>query len=110
MPGARRGVGLALVSDGESSKAWNVDVYTSWAVRKSLSLYGRLGYMQSEATTAYAPGFLTDALGLLLLLPPVRTLIIRGLAGRIRGIAVIHPGQRFEDEPYEHRASDDRLT
>jgi UPF0716 protein FxsA len=56
------------------------------------------------------PGFLTDALGLLLLLPPVRTLIIRGLAGRIRGIAVIHPGQRFEDEPYEHRANDDRLT
>lgn len=56
------------------------------------------------------PGFLTDALGLLLLLPPVRTLIIRGLAGRMRGIAVIHPGQRFEDEPYEHRASDDRLT
>lgn len=60
MPGTRRGVGLALVSDGESSKAWNVDVYTSWAVRKSLSLYGRLGYMQSEAATAYAPGFLTD--------------------------------------------------
>ena len=30
--------------------------------------------------------------------------------GRMRGIAVIHTGQRFEDEPYEHRASDDRLT
>lgn len=60
MPGARRGVGLALVSDGESSKAWNVDVYTSWEFKKSLSLYGRLGYMQSEAATAYAPGFLTD--------------------------------------------------
>lgn len=60
MPGARRGVGLALVSDGEASKAWNVDVYTSWEFRKSLSLYGRLGYMQSESAAAYAPGFLTD--------------------------------------------------
>jgi len=60
MPGTRRGVGLALASEGESSKAWNVDVYTSWEFRKSLSLYGRLGYMQSEAASSYAPGFLTD--------------------------------------------------
>lgn len=56
------------------------------------------------------PGFFTDALGLLLLLPPVRALIIRGLAGRMQGITVIHPGQRFEDEPYDHRPRDDRLT
>jgi len=61
MSGTRRGVGLSLASDGDSSKAWNVDVYTSWEFRKSLSLYGRLGYMQSEAATSYAPGFLTDA-------------------------------------------------
>ncbi len=57
LPGSRRGVGLALVSDGDAaSKAWNVDVYTSWEFRKSLSLYGRLGYAQSEFQQAYVPG------------------------------------------------------
>ena len=35
------------------------------------------------------PGFLTDALGLLMLLPPVRNLIIQGMASRIRGAVVI---------------------
>jgi opacity protein-like surface antigen len=57
LPGSRRGVGLALAADGEAaSKAWNVDVYTSWEFRKSLSLYGRLGYAQSEFQQAYVPG------------------------------------------------------
>lgn len=55
------------------------------------------------------PGFFTDALGLVLLLPPVRVLIIKGMAGRIRGVTVIHRGQAFEDEPYEHQRPDDRL-
>ena len=60
-PGARRGVGLALSSDDFSApKAWNVDVYTSWAFRKSFALYGRLGYTQSELTPAYLPGFAND--------------------------------------------------
>lgn len=61
-PGNRRGVGLALANDGETAtKAWNVDVYTSWEFRKSLSLYGRLGYAQSDATPlAYTPGFASD--------------------------------------------------
>jgi opacity protein-like surface antigen len=54
--GTHRGVGLALVPDGDTqSKTWNVDVYTSWEFRKSMSLYGRLGYAQSERTPAYAP-------------------------------------------------------
>jgi len=57
LPGDRRGVGLALASDGDAaSKAWNVDVFTSWEFRKSLSLYGRLGYAQSEFQQAYALG------------------------------------------------------
>lgn len=56
------------------------------------------------------PGFFTDALGLVLLLPPVRALIVKVLASRIRGVTVIHRGQGFEDEPYEHRSQDDRLT
>ncbi|HTP99827.1 MAG TPA: outer membrane beta-barrel protein [Casimicrobiaceae bacterium] len=56
LPGARRGIGLALVPDGDTqSKTWNVDVYTSWEFRKSMSLYGRLGYAQSERAPAYAP-------------------------------------------------------
>ena len=53
--GNRRGVGLALASDGEVvGKTWNVDVYGTWEFRKSLSLYGRLGYAQSDAQPSYA--------------------------------------------------------
>ena len=62
LPGNRRGVGLALANGGDTAaKAWNVDVYTSWEFRKSLSLYGRLGYAQSDAAPlAYTPGFVSD--------------------------------------------------
>ena len=35
------------------------------------------------------PGFFTDALGLILLLPPVRTAMIRMLARRVRGVRII---------------------
>lgn len=35
------------------------------------------------------PGFFTDTLGLILLLPPVRTLMIRFLARRVRGVRII---------------------
>lgn len=56
------------------------------------------------------PGFFTDTLGLILLLPPVRALIVRGLAGRMRGVVVMRRGQGFDDEPYEHRTYDDRLN
>lgn len=58
--GPRRGVGLALVPDVDPGKAWNVDVYTSWEFRKRFALYGRLGYTQSDAQTAYVPGFASD--------------------------------------------------
>jgi UPF0716 protein FxsA len=56
------------------------------------------------------PGFFTDALGLFLLLPPVRTLIIRGMANRMRGVVVLRRGPGFDDEPYEHQSTDDRLN
>lgn len=56
------------------------------------------------------PGFFTDALGLVLLLPPVRAVIIKGLAGRMRGVVVMRRGPDFEDEPYEHRGNNDRLN
>jgi len=59
LSGARRGVGLALVPESDA-KTWNVDVYTSWEFRKSMSLYGRLGYAQTEPQAAYVPSFSGD--------------------------------------------------
>ncbi|MBL9072761.1 FxsA family protein [Tabrizicola sp.] len=55
------------------------------------------------------PGFFTDTLGLILLLPPVRAVIIRILGNRMRGVVVLHRGRGFEEDPYEHRSVDDRL-
>jgi opacity protein-like surface antigen len=53
--GARRGVGLSLAGSPDlATHSWNADVYTSWSFRKSLSLYGRLGYTQSDGIPAYA--------------------------------------------------------
>lgn len=59
MAPARRGVGLGL-GDGApggadaAARSWNVDVYTSWAFYKTLSLYGRLGYAQAETAPLFA--------------------------------------------------------
>jgi len=51
----RRGIGLSLAGSSElATHSWNADVYTSWSFRKSLSLYGRLGYAQSDTLPAYA--------------------------------------------------------
>jgi opacity protein-like surface antigen len=46
-------VGLGL-SD-PTTRAWNADVFTSWEFVRSLSLYGRLGYAQSDPRVALAP-------------------------------------------------------
>ena len=59
------GVGLTMapVAAGLAdvhSRAWNVDVYTSWEFKTRMSLYGRLGYAQAEAQPAYLPGFNGD--------------------------------------------------
>jgi opacity protein-like surface antigen len=45
-------VGLGL---SDPTRAWNADVYTSWEFVRSLSLYGRLGYAQTDARTVLAP-------------------------------------------------------
>ena len=45
-------VGLGL---SDSTRAWNADVYTSWEFVRSLSLYGRLGYAQSDVRALSAP-------------------------------------------------------
>jgi hypothetical protein len=61
LTGSRRGVGLALGNDIDAGgKAWNVDVFTSWEFRKSLSLYGRFGYAQSDSQPTYLTGFVGD--------------------------------------------------
>jgi len=53
----------ALVASGLSTggsladsglRSWNADVYTSWEFVRSLSLYGRLGYAQSDARPLFA--------------------------------------------------------
>ena len=31
-----------------ATRSWNVDVFTSWTFYRSLALYGRVGYGQSE--------------------------------------------------------------
>ena len=54
--GGRRGVGLNFGSNsglGEpATRSWNVDVFTSWTFYRSLALYGRVGYGQSETIPA----------------------------------------------------------
>jgi len=49
-PAGRGGVGLSLIPPDAASHTWNANVYTSWAVARRLSLYGRLGYAQADAT------------------------------------------------------------
>jgi UPF0716 protein FxsA len=75
-----------------------------------LSPIAHKALMGVAAVLLILPGFFTDALGLLLLLPPVRSLIIKALAGRMRGVVVLRRGQGFDDAPYEHRGNDDRLN
>jgi len=48
------GPGVGLNLGDVTSRAWNADVYTSWEFLRSLSLYGRLGYAQSEARLLFA--------------------------------------------------------
>jgi opacity protein-like surface antigen len=53
-------VGLGL---SDPTRTWNADVYTSWEFVHSLSLYGRLGYAQTDGRSLLAPVTLltTDA-------------------------------------------------
>jgi len=60
LPG-RGGVGLVVpVDDAAASQRWNVDVQGSWAFWRSLSLYGRLGYSQSEIAPFYRTSVLAS--------------------------------------------------
>ncbi|MCU0903705.1 MAG: FxsA family protein [Tabrizicola sp.] len=55
------------------------------------------------------PGFFTDAMGLLLLVPPVRALLIGLLARRMRGVTVVSRSYGDPIDPDERRTFDDRL-
>jgi opacity protein-like surface antigen len=46
------GGGLGLSES--AARTWNADVYTSWEFVRSLSLYGRLGYAQSDVKPVVA--------------------------------------------------------
>lgn len=49
-----RGVGLMLPAGAEAdARQWNVDVVGSWSFWRTMSLYGRLGYTQSELAPIY---------------------------------------------------------
>jgi opacity protein-like surface antigen len=52
------GVGLVAPQVQDDSRAWNLDVYGSWAFARRFSLYGRLGYTQTDSTPSYvsSPG------------------------------------------------------
>jgi opacity protein-like surface antigen len=49
----RRGVGLTVASGDASAQIRNVDVYTTWGFAKAFSLYGRLGYKETDAVSFY---------------------------------------------------------
>jgi opacity protein-like surface antigen len=48
-PGSDRPAGVGLGLADTSTRAWNADVFTSWEFLHSFSLYGRLGYAQSDS-------------------------------------------------------------
>jgi len=60
-PSNRRGIGLNFTSGESNPRSWNVDVYTGWGLAKSLTLYGRMGYRQSEPVPTYAAFAFGDA-------------------------------------------------
>jgi opacity protein-like surface antigen len=50
----RGGVGLTLGDLGTASRAWNLDVYGNWSFWRRFSLFGRLGYSQSDVMPLYS--------------------------------------------------------
>jgi opacity protein-like surface antigen len=52
--GLSLGPGVGLNLGDVSVRTWNADVYTSWEMIHSLSLYGRFGYAQSDLRPFFA--------------------------------------------------------
>jgi UPF0716 protein FxsA len=55
------------------------------------------------------PGFFTDAMGVILLVPPIRKLLIGLLARRMRGVTVVSSSFGGPRDADERRTYDDRL-
>lgn len=51
---ASPGGGMGLTAPDPSARIWNADVFTSWEFARSMSLYGRLGYTQTETRPLFA--------------------------------------------------------
>jgi UPF0716 protein FxsA len=75
-----------------------------------LSPVAHKALMGVAAVLLILPGFFTDTLGLILLLPPVRALMIRQMGRRMQGVTIIRRGAAYDEEVYEHRTGDDRLN
>lgn len=54
---------FGLTAGDATSRAWNLDVYTSWALQPRFAVYGRVGYEQPAVTPqiAAAAAALTDS-------------------------------------------------
>jgi opacity protein-like surface antigen len=48
------GPGPGLSFGDVASRSWNADVYTTWEFARSLSLYGRLGYLQTDTRPLFS--------------------------------------------------------
>ena len=48
------GSAVGLTTPDPAAHTWNADVYTSWEFARSVSLYGRLGYAQTETRPMFA--------------------------------------------------------
>jgi hypothetical protein len=48
------GSGIGLTAPDPTAHTWNADVFTSWEFARSVSLYGRLGYAQTETRPMFA--------------------------------------------------------
>ena len=47
---------FGLTPGEPTSRAWNLDVYTSWSLQPRFSVYGRVGYEQPNTVLPLAPG------------------------------------------------------
>ncbi len=53
-PGRAAAGGLGIAPPDSLAHTWNADVYTSWEFVRSVSLYGRLGYAQTDTRPLFA--------------------------------------------------------
>ena len=51
---------FGLTAGDATSRAWNLDLYTSWALQPKIAVYGRVGYEQPDGPAQLAPGTTSD--------------------------------------------------